>query len=326
MGPLFFAVKEEEMIETVASADMLIDEVMRVKKNRLAPDFATGKEKRLSIVSGVHGDEVAGQYICYEVIRRIKKDFDKLKGIVDIYPFINPMGLEAQVRDVPVFDIDMNTLFPGSTEGTVGEYTAALVLQDIKGSDICVDLHSSSVYLKELPQVRVNSDIADDILPYAARMNTDVVWVHPSSTVMEGSLAYSLNEIGVKSMVVESGVALMIDYDYADQIVEGLFSLMEYMGIWDGCAYNTHMPKIARDTDVSFVNAESSGIFIPKVKHSGVVEKGDVIGQIVNVLTGSVEETILSPRRGVVFSLRAYPVIEEGSLVARIFGGVTNNA
>lgn len=145
------------------------------------------------------------------------------------------MGLEAQVRDVPVFDIDMNTLFPGSTEGTVGEYTAALVLQDIKGSDICVDLHSSSVYLKELPQVRVNSDIADDILPYAARMNTDVVWVHPSSTVMEGSLAYSLNEIGVKSMVVESGVALMIDYDYADQIVEGLFSLMEYMGIWDGC-------------------------------------------------------------------------------------------
>ena len=127
-------------------------------------------------------------------------------------------------------------------------------------------------------------------------------------------------------MVVESGVALMIDYDYADQIVEGLFSLMEYMGIWDGCAYNTHMPKIARDTDVSFVNAESSGIFIPKVKHSGVVEKGDVIGQIVNVLTGSVEETILSPRRGVGFSLRAYPVIEEGSLVARIFGGVTNNA
>ncbi len=27
------------MIETVASADMLIDEVMRVKKNHLAPDF-----------------------------------------------------------------------------------------------------------------------------------------------------------------------------------------------------------------------------------------------------------------------------------------------
>ena len=54
MGALFFAVKEEEMIETVASADMLIDEVMRVKKNRLAPDFATGKEKKLSNVPVVY--------------------------------------------------------------------------------------------------------------------------------------------------------------------------------------------------------------------------------------------------------------------------------
>jgi hypothetical protein len=309
------------MIETVASADMLIEEVMRVKKNHLAPDFPSGKEKRLSIVSGIHGDEVAGQYICYEVIRRIKQDFNKLKGIVDVYPFINPMGLEAQVRVVPVFDIDMNTLFPGNTEGTVGEYTAALVINDIKGSDICVDIHASSVYLKELPQVRVNSDIADDIIPYASRMNTDVVWVHPSSTVMPGSLVYSLNEIGVKSMVVESGVALKINYDYANQIVEGIFSLMEYMGIWDGCANNTHMPKIAGDSDVSFVNTESSGIFIPSVKHAEAVRAGDVIGKVVNVLTGSVEETIVSPRDGIVFSLREYPVIEEGSLVARIFGG-----
>ena len=59
------------MIETVVSANMLIGEVMRVKKNHLAPDFPTGNEKRLCIVSGIHGDEVAGQYICYELIRSI---------------------------------------------------------------------------------------------------------------------------------------------------------------------------------------------------------------------------------------------------------------
>ena len=33
------------MIETVVSANMLIGEVMRVKKNHLAPDFPTGDEK-----------------------------------------------------------------------------------------------------------------------------------------------------------------------------------------------------------------------------------------------------------------------------------------
>lgn len=309
------------MIETVVSASMLIGEVMRVKKNHLSPDFPNGKEKRLSIVSGLHGDEVSGQYICYEVIRRIKKDFDKLTGIVDVYPFINPMGLEAQNRYVPVFDTDINTLFPGSTEGTVGEYTAALVLKDIVGSDICVDIHSSSVYMKELPQVRVNSDVAEEITPYAEKMNTDVIWVHPSSSVMAGSLAYSLNEVGVKTMIVESGVALKIDYEYANQIVEGLFSLMEYMGIWNSTVNTTHIPKIAGDKNVAYINAESSGIFVPAVKHSEMIKKGDVLGRIVNVLTGSVEETIMAPRSGMIVSLREYPVIEEGSLVARIFGG-----
>ena len=44
------------MIETVVSANMLIGEVMRVKKNHLAPDFPTGNEKRLCIVSSIHGD------------------------------------------------------------------------------------------------------------------------------------------------------------------------------------------------------------------------------------------------------------------------------
>ena len=41
------------MIETVVSANMLIGEVMRVKKNHLAPDFPTGNEKRLCIVFAI---------------------------------------------------------------------------------------------------------------------------------------------------------------------------------------------------------------------------------------------------------------------------------
>ena len=45
-----------------------------LEKNHLAPDFPTGEEKRICIVSGLYGDELQGQYICYEVIRRIKLD------------------------------------------------------------------------------------------------------------------------------------------------------------------------------------------------------------------------------------------------------------
>jgi hypothetical protein len=69
---------------------------------------------------------------------------------------------------------------------------------------------------------------------------------------------------------------------------------------------------------VSFVNALASGVFITDVKNSIVVDKGECIGKIVDPLTGDVMQEVLSPVHGLLFTLRAYPVVYEGSLLARI--------
>ncbi len=312
------------MIDTVVSVEMLVEEVMRIKRNRLAPDDCTGKERRLCIASGSHGDELGGQYICYEVIRRIKQDFQNLTGIVDIYPAMNPLGLDAQTRDFPLMDVDMNTVFPGDDEGVILEHAASRLIKDMAGADICLDIHSSNSLIREIPQVRLNDDIVETVMPYAKLLNTELVWIHPSTSVRPGSLAYALNAIGVKTMVIEAGVALRIDYEYCEQIVDGIFSLMRKMGIWQGEGKEVRKPLIANDGDVWFVNAESSGLFVPNIKHSMRVKKGEKIGTIVDVITGSVEERIYAPCDGLVFTMREYPAIEEGALIARIYGGDFN--
>lgn len=309
------------MIDTVVSVEMLVEEVMRIKKNRLAPDECTGKEKRLCLASGSHGDELCGQFICYEVIRKIKKDFQNLTGIVDVYPSMNPLGLDAQTRDFPLMDIDMNTIFPGDDDGAILEHAASRIIKDMAGADICLDIHSSNSLIREIPQVRLNDDVIETVMPYAKMLNAELVWIHPSTSVRPGSLAYALNAIGVKSMVIEAGVALRIDYEYCEQIVDGIFSLMKHMGIWQGEVNEPRRPIIATDRDVHFVNAESSGLFVPNIKHSMEVKKGEKIGTIVDVITGSVEERIYAPCDGLVFTLREYPAVEEGALIARIYGG-----
>ena len=309
------------MIDTVVSVEMLVEEVMRIKKNRLAPDECTGKEKRLCLASGSHGDELCGQFICYEVIRKIKKDFQNLTGIVDVYPSMNPLGLDAQTRDFPLMDIDMNTIFPGDDDGAILEHAPSRIIKDTAGADVCLDIHSSNSLIREIPQVRLNDDVIETVMPYAKMLNAELVWIHPSTSVRPGSLAYALNAIGVKSMVIEAGVALRIDYEYCEQIVDGIFSLMKHMGIWQGEANEPRRPIIATDGDVHFVNAESSGLFVPNIKHSMEVKKGEKIGTIVDVITGSVEERIYAPCDGLVFTLREYPAVEEGALIARIFGG-----
>ena len=165
------------MIETVVSADLPIDEKLIIQKNRLQPKELTGKEKRISIVTGLYGDELDGQYICYELIRRLSANRKYLKGIVDIFPACNPLGLASTTRGVPMFELDMNRIFPGSEKGTTIEYVAARLIDEIIGSDLCIDIHSSNIFLMETPQVRISEVTAEKLVPIAKKINADFVWV-----------------------------------------------------------------------------------------------------------------------------------------------------
>ena len=309
------------MIETVAAVNLMVEEVMKIKKNRLTPDQLTGREKRICIVTGIFGDELQGQYVCYELIRRIKEDYGSLTGIVDVYPTLNPLGMEAKTREIPGPELEMNGLFPGSPSGVMGEYAAYCVFEDIRGADFCLDVHGSNMFLHEILQIRMNDDRVDELLPYARALNTDMIWIHPSNQVKSGSLAYELNRIGVKCFVTESSYAYRIDQVAGNQLVDGIFALMKELGIWSGETIIPREPLVTNDAEMSFINSESSGIFIPEVTVSTFVRKGTRIGSVVDVITGSLEEVVTAPKDGVISAMREYPAIEEGSLLARIVGG-----
>lgn len=309
-----------DMIETIVSVQLPINEQLRIKKNRLTPNEITGNEKRICIVSGLYGDELGGQYICGEVIRRIKENYSMLKGIVDVYPTINSLGLDTRSREIPMFGLDYNTVFPGSFDGDLAEYTAAKLIEDIKGADFCIDVHSSNVFLKELPQIRVNDDVSGEVLELCKHLNMDLIWIHPSTTVDEGSLAYALNHIGVPTIVTESGTAFRIKYNYCEQVIEGIFCLMKELGVWTGKVITPRKAVIAKDDEITYLNCESSGLFVTHKHLYQRVRKGDVIGIITKPIFGSVEEEIIAPVDGVILTLREHPGVSEGTLVARILG------
>lgn len=307
------------MIETICSVGLPIDETLMIKKNRIIPKSGLkGNEKRISIVTGTHGDELEGQYVCYEMQRRIKENYDKLTGIVDIYPAVNPLGIDSITRGIPAFDLDMNRIFPGSDNGSMPEYVAHKIVEDLRGSTVAVDIHASNIFLKEIPQVRINELTRDKLVPLAKLINVDYIWVHSSATVLESTLAYSLNSLDTPTLVVEMGVGMRITKSYGDQLVDGLFALMKELGIWNGDVITPKEPIISEDGEVSFINAGKSGVFLPAVEHWKNVKTGDHIGDIINPLTGELEEKILAETDGIVFTLREYPIVSEGSLIARI--------
>lgn len=308
------------MVKTVASVGLPVDEVLEIKKNHITPvNQVKGKKKRISIVTGIHGDELEGQYVCFELIRRIEEEKEKLTGIVDVYPAMNPLGIDSITRGIPGFDLDMNRLFPGSSDGDMTEYLASEIVEDVAGSDVCIDIHASNIYLTEIPQIRINELHKEMLVPLAEKLNVDFIWIHGANTVLEATFAHSLNSRGVPTLVVEMGVGMRITKAYCNQLVDGIFHLMHSLGIWQGETITPRKPIVSGNPeDVSYLNASTSGVFVPSVKHWEHLKKGEEIGRIIDPLRGKVLDTILSPVGGILFTIREYPIVDEGSLVGRL--------
>lgn len=306
------------MIETIVSTALPVDERLLIRKNRIKG--GTGP-KRVCIVTGTHGDELEGQYVCFRLANLLNAHPELLDGTVEIYPSLNPLGTDSIMRGIPGFDLDMNRIFPGDPDGTMAENVAHEIIEDLRGADMVIDIHSSNIFLREVPQARINIETADLLTPYARMLNIDFIWIHEAATVLQSTLAHSLNSIGTPCVVVEMGVGMRINHGMGNQLVEGILRMLYEMGMWHGERLDEgmmHRPIVSVGSEVEFVNAQASGIFLTEIKNGIVVAEGEELGCIVSSLTGEVLHRIQAPAGGYLFTIRAYPIVYEGSLIARI--------
>lgn len=306
------------MIKTIVSSELPVGERLMIKKNVLTNGQG---RKRICIVTGTHGDELEGQMVCYEICRLIQQKPDLLDGRVEVYPALNPLGIDTIQRGIPNFDLDMNRIFPGDKHGTMAEQAAYTIVEDLRGADLVIDIHSSNLYLRETPQVRINVLDEQRLVPLAVKLNLDFVWIHDAATVLESTLAHSLNSTGTPCLVVEMGVGQRINHKMCHRLVNGILNLMASMEMWKEATDDETLPKpiVCKGDRVSFLNAETSGVFLTELKCGTVVAAGEQIGEIVEPLSGRVLSRVIAPKEGFMFTIRAYPIVYEGSLMARIY-------
>jgi predicted deacylase len=326
------------MIKTIVSEELPVGELLEIKKN-----IITGEQPgpRLCVVTGTHGDELEGQFVCFELARLLYQNVKHLHGSVEIYPALNPLGVDSITRGFPGFDLDMNRIFPGSRGGHLAENTVYTILEDLTGADMVLDIHSSNIFLNEVMQARISGDSAEALLPYAKLLNIDFIWVHDAVTVLQSTLAHSLNSRGTKTIVIEMGIGMRITRAYGGRLVNGIFNLMHHLDMWDeppstettaseeavvSSEAVVSGPIISTDGEVLFINAGCSGVIIPEAEHSSFIVKGQRLCEIVSPFEGKVLQDVLSPADGFLFTMRTYPIVYEGSLIARIFARKTSRA
>ena len=296
-------------------------ERMEIRRTR----FSGGDGPRGAVVAGIHGDELEGLYVCHRLAAWLEELLrtapDALLGSVELYPALNTLGLDTLTRSLPVFDTDLNRAFPGSSGGPLPARLADAIMTELSGACLVVDIHASNIYLREIPQVRINQEFEGLLVPIARRMNLDMIWLHGAATVLETTLAHSLNSRGTPCLVAEMGVGMRITPEYCDQLVAGILSAWQDLGVLAPDLVlppTTHTPLIADDSNVHYLNAQTSGMFVAAASHWTDVHRGELLGSIVSPFAGNILSEVRSPVDGVLFTLREYPLVYEGSLMARV--------
>ena len=54
------------------------------------------------------------------------------------------------------------------------------------------------------------------------------------------------------------------------------------------------------------------------MKHWEKLKKGDLIGILMDPLLGTVVDEVIAPVDGILFTIRDYPIVDEGSLIGRM--------
>jgi predicted deacylase len=307
--------------ETFFTIDMPYRERMETRRTV----FTGGNGPRVAVVAGIHGDELEGLYVCHLLSAWLENVWhtspQSLLGCVELYPAVNTLGMDTLTRGLPVFDTDLNRAFPGSDKGPLPDRLAAALMAALSGAALVVDIHASNIYLREIPQVRVNQEFSDLLVPIARQMNLDLIWLHGAATVLETTVAHSLNSCGTPCLVAEMGVGMRITAEYCNQLVAGILTVWKTLGVLGPditVPAISHIPLIADDSNVHYLNAQTSGMFVSTASHWTDVHRGELLGTIISPLRGDILSEVRSPVDGILFTLREYPLVYEGSLMARV--------
>lgn len=310
--------------DAIVSLALPYRETLQVRRTR----FVGGTGPRVAVIAGIHGDELEGLYVCHRLAAWLEALAEShphaLRGQIDLVPALNPLGIDTLERFVPVFDADLNRNFPGDPEGLLPQRIAAGAMDALRGAALVIDIHASNIFLREIPQVRINQAFAATLVPLALGMNLDLIWLHGAVTVLEATIAHSLNANATPCLVVEMGVGMRVTPAFTEQLLVGILNVCQRLGVLAAdlpLPPVTHTPLIADDTNVHYLNASTSGLFVPCIDHWMAVRAGELLGRIVSPHHGGTLSEVRSPVDGALFTLREYPAVYEGSLMARIMAG-----
>lgn len=266
----------------------------------------------LLLTAGIHGDELVG----VEVLRRLLKSrrLQSLRGTLIVVPVVCMPAFLARTRYLPDRR-DLNRLFPGSPDGSLGGRLAATFAEEVVTKcDYAIDFHTGANGRPNLPQIRISP--GDDVGMELAKAFKPPVIIETSQR--DGSLRSLFAKEKIPSLLYEAGEAYRLDPAAVRYGLRGVFSVMQHLGMLPP-PRSVKEPKtrtvVASGT--TWVRAPQGGIFTPLVELGKAVNPSTKLG-LVGDPFGRHETPVTSELEGVIIGLNREATADEGDALFHI--------
>jgi predicted deacylase len=281
---------------------------------------------RFWIEACIHGDEYDGTIALLNLSTKIRAQ--DLSGTLVLVPVLNIPGFFVFKRANPFDDIDMNRVFPGSSDGTFAEQYAHDVLQEVtRSADYLIDIHSGgldfkvcywSIFEAAGGEVEEKSKrVAEAMLAPAPSKPPKILWrEEKEDPLLKNALFAAASKRGVPSIIFEGlggGQSEYVETGAQDKSVltieEGLLNVFKTLNMIDGHAMALESQYVTIKGLVIYP-CNKGGIFRPLVKLGDKISKNQTIATLTSLL-GDVRD-VKSSLDGIVLGIRVYPVVAPG--------------
>lgn len=245
---------------------------------------------RMLITAGVHGDEGPwGGWAIRKMLEQI--DITELKGSIRVIPVTNPLAMQADKRNAPVDQLDMNRVFPGSPDGSYTERIAYTIVNDaLPEVDYVIDLHGGGSWC-------VNSFVfeMDGGRDLSLSFPAPFIVKAPSRDVTLTGYAKSQ---GMAVAAVEMGGRSQFEAAWADKIADGLIRALVKVGIVEAQTAPSPIAEAIPVQATTVLRPTIGGVFIPTLDASHIgtlVAKDTLLGTMIHPMTQAVIEEFRAP-------------------------------
>jgi predicted deacylase len=274
--------------------------------------------KRVTLVSGVHGDEMSSIHAVQTIVNRL--DPAAMSGTVMAVFDVSRPAIESMNRRWPNSGrgadlIDLNRVWPGDENApSAPARHAGLVFNRLirPNSDYVLDFHTSASGIDIVDFHLAKMDVPE-IKAMAELFPISQIFDNPGYS---GLLTDALFQVGIPSFTPEIGNARRLDLSMIPRFVEGTMNVLSLHGV-----IKSPIGRTGRDTNIFVANslmpvvATSGGIVENLVRPPDAVKTGQKIA-IQRNMFGEIVAEYTSPVDGQIGGLRSDATSEPGNVLA----------